>query len=441
MLFHSQVFIIFFIPIIFLLYFSLNLFKNFNSHFVLILGGFIFYSWWNIYLAPLIVASILFNFYFSHLLIGSNNKDQKKTILFFSIMFNICFLAFFKYLDFTIQNINFIFDSNIVLLGLPFPLALSFVTFQTIAYLVDCYDGNIKKINFTKFSLFIIFFPQLIAGPIVKYNEMMPQFISKKNKIINHKNILIGLAVFCVGYIKKIYIADNLSLIADFGFANSFDLTFFSSWLTSLSFTFQIYFDFSGYIDMATGVALLFNIRLPKNFDSPYLSTSLINFWQRWHITLSSFLMNYIYFPWLKSMKSINFFKSMMITLFVFLIAGIWHGPTWLYVIFGALHGFGLIVNHTFNKFFEFKFNKYLGWFITFNYVNLTLIFFRSQEISAPINILKGMLGLKGFEKFIFDVENLFIIAIFIVVIITTFILPNINNLIDEYFKKNKIIN
>ena len=270
---------------------------------------------------------------------------------------------------------------------------------------------------------------------------MMPQFISKKNKIINHKNILIGLAVFCIGYIKKIYIADNLSLIADYGFANSFDLTFFSSWLTSLSFTFQIYFDFSGYIDMATGVALLFNIRLPKNFDSPYLSTSLINFWQRWHITLSSFLMNYIYFPWLKSMKSINFFKSMMITLFVFLIAGIWHGPTWLYVIFGALHGFGLIVNHTFNKFFEFKFNKYLGWFITFNYVNLTLIFFRSQEISTPINILEAMLGLKGFEKFIFDVENLFIIAIFIVVIITTFILPNINNLIDEYFKKNKINN
>ncbi|MDA7450665.1 hypothetical protein N8822_04870 [Candidatus Pelagibacter ubique] len=164
-----------------------------------------------------------------------------------------------------------------------------------------------------------------------------------------------------------------------------------------------------------------------------------MNFWQRLHITLSSFLMNYIYFPWLKSMKSINFFKSMMITLFVFLIAGIWHGPTWLYVIFGALHGFGLIVNHTFNKFFEFKFNKYLGWFITFNYVNLTLIFFRSQEISAPINILKGMLGLKGFEKFIFDVENLFIIAIFIVVIITTFILPNINNLIDEYFKKKKL--
>jgi D-alanyl-lipoteichoic acid acyltransferase DltB (MBOAT superfamily) len=210
-----------------------------------------------------------------------NGSFSKKKILLLTISLNIIFLTIFKYLDFLILNINYIFNTNLDYINLPFPLAMSFITFQTIAYLFDCYDGNIKKNNITEYSLFIIFFPQLIAGPIVNYNNMMPQFKNLKNRLINKQNIFLGLIIIFIGFFKKVIIADNLALIVDDGFLNHNDIDFYVAWLTSLSFTFQIYFDFSGYIDMATGSALLFNIKLPKNFDSPFKSTNMINFWQR----------------------------------------------------------------------------------------------------------------------------------------------------------------
>ena len=163
----------------------------------------------------------------------------------------------------------------------------------------------------------------------------------KKNRLFNQRNFNLGLVIILIGLFKKILLADNLAIFVDDGFSNHQNLEFFSSWLASLCFTFQIYFDFSGYIDMAMGIALLFNIKLPQNFDSPYKARSIINFWQRWHITLSNFLMNCLYFPWIKSLKKTNFLNAMIVTFFVFIIAGIWHGPSWLFVIFGALHGIG----------------------------------------------------------------------------------------------------
>ena len=435
MLFHSSVFLLIFLPFVFCLFFFTNKFTKIDSKIILIISGLIFYGWWNIYLTPLIIVSILFNFSLSKLLI-KNKVHSKKKILFATIFLNIIFLTIFKYLDFIILNINFVFNIDLNYINLPFPLALSFITFQTIAYLVDCYDGNIKKNTITEFSLFIIFFPQLIAGPIVSYNNMLPQFKNLKNRFINKQNIFLGLIIIFIGFFKKVVIADNLSLIVDDGFLNHNNIDFFLAWLTSLSFTFQIYFDFSGYIDMATGSALLFNIRLPKNFDSPFKASSMINFWQRWHITLSNFLMNYIYFPWLKSLQNISFSKTMFVTFFVFIIAGIWHGPSWLYVIFGTLHGIGLIINHTFNKYFVFSLNRYLAWFLTFNYVNITLIFFRSKTIDASLNIIKGMVGLNSSQlKLIFD-KGLFLILIFLIAVIITFCFKNSNYLVDNYFNK-----
>ena len=435
MLFHSSVFLLIFLPFVFCLFFFTNKFTKIDSKIILIISGLIFYGWWNIYLTPLIIVSILFNFYLSKLLI-KNKVHSKKKILFATIFLNIIFLIIFKYLDFIILNINFVFNIDLNYINLPFPLALSFITFQTIAYLVDCYDGNIKKNTITEFSLFIIFFPQLIAGPIVNYNYMLPQFKNLKNRFINKQNIFLGLIIIFIGFFKKVVIADNLALIVDDGFLNHNDIDFFLAWLTSLSFTFQIYFDFSGYIDMATGSALLFNIRLPKNFDSPFKASSMINFWQRWHITLSNFLMNYIYFPWLKSLQNISFSKTMFVTFFVFIIAGIWHGPSWLYVIFGTLHGIGLIINHIFNKYAVFSLNRYLAWFLTFNYVNITLIFFRSKTIDASLNIIKGMVGLNSSQlKLIFD-KGLFLILIFLLAVIITFCFKNSNYLIDNYFNK-----
>ena len=438
MLFHNPVFLFLFLPIVFTLHFYNCKYLKFSYEYILIFAGIFFYAWFNIYLTPLIIVSIICNFIFGNLIRNSTQIIFKKKILFISIFFNILYLSFFKYSDFVIQNINYLFDSKIQKLYLPFPLAISFFTFQTIAYLVDCYDGNIKKTNLTQYSLFIIFFPQLIAGPIVRYNYMMPQFNDEKNRFINRKNLTLGLILILIGLFKKIVLADHLAILVDSGFENYQNLEFFGSWLTSLCFTFQIYFDFSGYLDIATGVALLFNIRLPQNFDSPYKATSIINFWQRWHITLTNFCMNYIYFPWIKSLKNINFLNAMMVTFFVFIVVGIWHGPSWLFVIHGGWHGVGLIINHSFKKLFQFEINKYVGWFLTFNYVNLSLIFFRSNTLDNSISIIKGMSGLNGFSFPIFFEDKIYIILILLISILISFAFKNTKYLLENFRLENK---
>ena len=227
MLFHSPVFLFLFLPIVLVLYYYTSKYSKFAYEYILIISGIFFYAWWNIFLSPIIIVSIISNFYFGNLIKNSSQKNFKKTILIISIFFNILFLAIFKYTDFIIQNINYILNLNINLLNLPFPLAMSFFTFQTIAYLVDCYDGNIKKTSFTQYSLFIIFFPQLIAGPIVKYNHMMPQFNNEKNRLIDRQNLNLGLVLILIGLFKKIFLADNLAILVDSGFSNHQNLEFF----------------------------------------------------------------------------------------------------------------------------------------------------------------------------------------------------------------------
>ncbi len=433
MLFHNPVFLFIFLPItLFLYYYSFKQTK-FSHEYILVTAGIFFYAWWNVYLTPLIIISIVFNFYFGKLIRNNTDYNSKKKLLFFSIFFNILYLAIFKYTDFIIENINYLLNLNINLLNLPFPLAISFFTFQTIAYLVDCFNGNIKNTRFTQYSLFIIFFPQLIAGPIVKYNFMMSQFDNDNSKIINKNNLIIGIIIIIIGLFKKIILADNLAIFVNNGFSDTQNLEFIASWLTSLSFTFQIYFDFSGYVDMATGIALLFNIQLPTNFNSPYKATSIINFWQKWHITLANFLTNYIYFPWVKSLKKVNFFKIMVIIFFVFIIAGIWHGPSWLYVIFGALHGAGLILNHIYKKLFNYKLNKYFACLLTFNYINITFIFFRSETLDQSFDIIYGMLGLNGFETLSYLEDKIYILFILLIALIISFSFKNTGYLIDRF--------
>jgi alginate O-acetyltransferase complex protein AlgI len=436
MLFNSAHYLLFFLPFIFIFYFLLRRFTDSDGKIILILAGLLFYGWWNINYTPLIVFSIFFNYLLFKKIISSKNKSKKKFILLFTIFCNVFYLGIFKYTDFIIQNLNYFLDLKIKLFNLPFPLAMSFFTFQTIAFLVDAYDDEIKNINFKKYSLFIIFFPQLIAGPIVKYNNMMSQFDTIENKNINLNNILLGLTIIAIGLFKKVVIADNLSINVDFGFANYNQINFIESWITSLSYTFQLYFDFSGYIDMATGSALLFNILLPKNFDSPFKASSLIDFWKKWHITLFNFLMNYIYFPILRSIKSINFVNAMIVTLFVFIISGFWHGPSWGYVIFGTLHGVGLVTNHIFNKISSFKFYKIISWSLTIIYVNFTLIFFRSENLHSAFSIIKSMFGFNGLKFNTNYFEDLLIIIISIAAFIICIFFKNVNYLIDNFYKK-----
>lgn len=433
MLFHSPFFLFLFLPVILSLYFLTSKYSKSAYEYILVFAGIFFYAYWDIFLSPIIIGSIIFNYYFSKKIKEIPDDKSKRKLLIIAIIFNIIWLAIFKYTDFIIQNLNILFNSNIDQINLPFPLAISFVTFQTIAHLVDCYNGKIEKNNLVRYSLFIIFFPQLIAGPIVKYRHMMTQFCDDNNRNFNFKNFNLGLIIILIGLFKKIFLADNLAFIVEYGFTNSSSLSFYESWLTSLCFTFQIYFDFSGYIDIATGIALLFNIKLPQNFDSPYKSTSIINFWQRWHITLSHFLTNYIYFPWAKSLKNVNFLNTMIITFLVFVIAGFWHGPSWLYVIFGSLHGLGLVVNHTFRRFLNYRMNSLLACFFTFNYVNITFVFFRSKNIEDALNILKGMFGLNGYSYPDLSNFSIYIILILFLSVIITFVFRNTNYLIENF--------
>ena len=443
MLFYTLPYLAFFLPLSLLLFFSAK-FLKIDNKLILISLSLFFYSWWNIYYLPVILFSIILNYYVSRKIINSSKNCKK--ILSFGIFLNILILVIFKYADFIIENFNYAFSLNIDPLNLPFPLAISFFTFQSITFLVNVYDKEIISIKAKDFFLFIVFFPQLIAGPIVRYKYMMPQFNNEKNWLFNKRNFSIGLIVILIGFFKKVYFADSLSVFVDMGYENIDQLDFFSSWLVSLCFTFQFYFDFSGYVDMATGSAIMMNIYLPQNFNSPYKSTSIIDFWQRWHITLTHFLTNYIYSPILRSLKSINFLNSMITILIVFLIAGLWHGPSWNFVIFGVFHGFGLIINHFYKNYINFKIPRIISWFITFNFVNISFVFFRSEKISNSITILIKMFNIDFFthqnfnfiknEYFLIFINDLNLIICFSLSLIICFYFRNSYELLDE--KKNK---
>jgi len=394
MLFYTLPYLLFFLPITLVLFFY-GKFLKIDRKIILILLSAFFYSWWNIYYLPLIIFSILMNYYF-YKKITSDKSNRKKNLI-FGITLNILLLIIFKYTDFIIQNINLLLSTNFGYLNLPFPLAISFFTFQSITFLVNVYDEDILDVKAKDFFLFIIFFPQLIAGPIVRYHQMMPQFNNEANWIFNKKNFIIGLIILFIGLVKKVYFAGTLSEFVDIGHQNLGELSFLSSWLLSLCFTFEFYFDFSGYVDMATGSALMLNIVLPQNFNSPLKATSVIDFWQRWHMTLTYFLTTFIYYPLLKSLKKINFFNTMIVTFCVFLIAGIWHGPSWNFILFGAFHGLGLTINHIYKRYFIFNISKFILWFLTFNFINISFIFFRTKEIENIILILKKMFDIKSF--------------------------------------------
>ena len=363
----------------------------------LVLSSLFFYSWWNIAYLPIILVSMLFNYVVGVSLSkeGEHTKVSKKGLLTIGILINIALLGYFKYADFFIENINFTFNENIPLLHLALPLAISFFTFQQIAYLVDSYRGETKEYDFLNYANFVTFFPQLIAGPIVHHAEMMPQFSKTKNKIKNYNHIALGLFIFSIGLFKKVVIADSFAVWATTGFDIATTLNFYEAWATSLSYTFQLYFDFSGYTDMAIGAALLFNIKLPINFNSPYKATSIQDFWRRWHITLSRFLKDYIYIP-LGGNRKGNFqtYTNLMAT---FILGGIWHGAGWTFIFWGFLHGFALVVQRAWNQ-LGFKMNTLIAWFITFNFVNIAWVFFRAKEWNDAIKILSGMFTINQFS-------------------------------------------
>ena len=356
----------------------------------LVFSSLFFYSWWNIDYLPIILVSMLFNYVVGNALNEKLHKIKidKKMLLFFGVLANLLLLGYFKYMDFLIENINFFIDKDITLPHLVLPLAISFFTFQQIAYLVDSYRGETREYDFLNYALFVTFFPQLIAGPIVHHAEMMPQFQTLKNKVKNYHNIALGLFIFSLGLFKKVAIADTFAVWATQGFDVAKSLNMLEGWVTSLSYTFQLYFDFSGYTDMAIGIALLFNIKIPMNFFSPYKATSIQDFWRRWHITLSRFLKEYIYIPLGGNRKgSVRTYTNLFTT---FVLGGIWHGAGWTFVFWGILHGTALVVHRIWHA-LGLKLPTLLAWFITFNFINIAWVFFRAMNFESALKVLKGM--------------------------------------------------
>ena len=344
---------------------------------------------------PLILISMLFNYVIGNSLNSKKEENKKsfskKSILIFGIVANLSLLGYFKYADFFIENFNIVAQTNINLFNLLLPLAISFFTFQQIAYLVDSYRQETKEYDFLNYALFVTFFPQLIAGPIVHHSEMMPQFANKWNAVKKYRNIALGLFIFSIGLFKKVVIADTFAVYSSAGFDTATTLNLFEAWATSLSYTFQLYFDFSGYTDMAIGIALLFNIKLPINFNSPYKARNIQDFWRRWHITLSRFLRDYVYIPLGGNKK--GSFRTYSNLLATFIIGGLWHGAGWTFVFWGFLHGMALVIHRAWSN-LGFKMWTWLAWLITFNFVNIAWVFFRAKEWDDAIKVLGAMFSL-----------------------------------------------
>ena len=439
MVFSSYVFIFAFLPAVLLGFYALRfLGQNTLAKVFLLLGSLFFYAFWEVKYLAILLFSIVVNYGIATYILkqyaisGGGGKTRLSLVLLWcGILFNLALLGFFKYTDFFLENFNLIanlLDSNfnIPLPHIVLPLAISFFTFQQIAFLVDCYKridvkdleersdsifSNHFKIDFLDYCLFVSFFPQLIAGPIVHHKEMMPQFKALfQSTSTQWDKIAKGAFMFSIGFFKKVCIADSFAKWANNGFSvveKGGFLNIFESWATSLSYTFQLYFDFSGYCDMAIGLGLLFGILLPINFNSPYKALNIAEFWRKWHITLGRFLKDYLYIPLGGNRGSkLLTLRNLFIVAF---LSGIWHGAGWGFVIWGALHGLAICTHRVYgyalesfnlraNAFLQSRFYKVLCWIVTFNFLNMTWVFFRAENLQGALNLLQGMFGIVWVE-------------------------------------------
>ena len=404
MLFNSYVFLFIFLPVTL---FGFHIIGKQGHHRIaiswLVGASLFFYGWWNPAYLGLILGSILFNYAVGFSLLGRPHK----LTLFLGVAGNLGVLGYFKYANFFIDNINALTSNDIILEQIILPLGISFFTFQQITYLVDAYRGKTREYNFLHYCLFVVFFPQLIAGPIVHHKEMLPQFAKDALYGLKSRNLAVGFTIFIIGLFKKVVLADGIAVHATSVFAGAEHgvfLTFFEAWGGALAYSFQLYFDFSGYSDMAIGLARMFGIRLPLNFNSPFKATSIIDFWRRWHITLSRFLRDYLYIPLGGNRKGeARRFTNLMIAM---LLGGLWHGAGWNFILFGLAHGTYIVICGAWVK---VKKNisdnsvikstvvaNSIGRVITFLAVVLAFVPFRAESMDGTRNMLATMLGGHG---------------------------------------------
>lgn len=386
MLFNSYFFILFFLPTLLVFYYLLNHFKKETLSKVLLIGFSLwFYAYFHIAYLFVILLSIAVNYLFSGILCKEKiPKRTRKVLLLLGLLFNIGIIFYFKYFNFFLGNVSLLIEVPIQLKNILMPLGISFFTFQQISYLVDSYRQETKGYGLTDYVLFITFFPQLVAGPIVFHDEMIPQFQEKSRKKLDTDYLARGIWLFALGLSKKVLLADTFGKGVEWGFSNIAVLSQGDAVVVMLLYTLQIYFDFSGYCDMAIGIAAMFHIDLPINFNSPYKATSITEFWDRWHITLSRFLQKYIYIPLGGSRKGL--WRTIINIMLVFVISGFWHGAAWTFILWGILHGFFNVLYRLFQKIWE-GFPRFLRWLLTFMFINLSWIIFRAESVRDALLI------------------------------------------------------
>ncbi|GGW62768.1 MBOAT family O-acyltransferase [Alishewanella tabrizica] len=399
MLFNSVEFLFLFLPITLVLFHFLRVrISSQSALYLLICSSLFFYAWWQPIYLLLLGSSILVNFCIANAIY----RYRKSWLTILGVCLNLAAIGYYKYSVFFVNNLALLYGSNWQIEQILLPLAISFFTFQQIAYLIDVQRHQVIEPSFSNYVLFVCFFPQLIAGPIVHHSEMMPQF--RQGLQISSRHFAVGFSIFCIGLFKKTVLADGIAVYANPVFLQAEQgvaLDFFTAWGGALAYTFQLYFDFSGYSDMAIGLALLFGIALPLNFNSPYKALNIVDFWRRWHITLSRFLRDYLYIS--LGGNRFGFIRRYSNLFITMLLGGLWHGAGWNFLIWGALHGSYLVINHGFTHIRQ----QYLpfindGWFapiawtITFVAVVVGWVFFRAESLDGALLILSAMTGANG---------------------------------------------
>lgn len=406
MLFNSYVFIFLFLPITLIGYFGLNKLKKYiAAQYFLFIASLVFYGYFNLSYIWIIVSSILFNFTISKLLHRDYSGGVRKTILVIALIANVSLFFYFKYTNFMIDNINVVFKTDFFMEKILLPLGISFFSFQQVSYVIDTYRKEVPDYSFANYASFVAFFPQLIAGPIVLHKEIVPQFEDISKKKFNFDNFSKGLMAFAFGLGKKVLIADAFGRIVNTGYASLDSLGMLSAVLVVFSYTMQIYFDFSGYCDMATGLGLMFNINIPMNFNSPYKALTINEFWQRWHITLTRFFKKYLYFPLGGNRKGEA--RTYINMIVVFLVSGLWHGANWTFILWGAIHGIASVLTKMFEKTIK-KIPKAIQWLFTFAFVNIAWVYFRAPSVSAANLLMKKVFSLNIGKNTVFDINRLF---------------------------------
>src|SRR6195952_2036530 len=394
MLFNSYPFIFVFLPIALAGYFWLGRSSNLAPVVWLALASLVFYSVSNWQFVGLLLASVAFNYFIGWLLIakqlGSTTRFAALTV---GVAGDLVVLGTFKYAGFFAANLNALLSTGIVV-NILLPVGISFYTFTQIAFLVDAWRGNVARYGLPHYALFVTYFPHLIAGPILHHKDMIPQFESARTKRADPHLILCGLIVFAIGLFKKTCLADGIQPLVAPAFGANYP-SFDQAWIGALAYTFQLYFDFSGYSDMAIGISLMFGIFLPLNFNSPYKATSIIDFWRRWHMTLSQFLRDYLYIPLGGNRHGRTLrYANLMITM---LLGGLWHGAAWTFVVWGALHGAYLCINHAWSHFGPGNVErmarpaKFAGFVLTFLSVVVAWVFFRADTMQTAVYVLARM--------------------------------------------------